>query len=138
MLMTLLTCADVILRLFGHPIQGTYEMIGFLGSLVVTFSLAYTSIEKGHIAVEIFVEKLPGRLQILIDGIGALVGLVLFGLISWQSAVYAMDLKQSGEVSMTLQMPIYPFLLGMAAGSGMLCLVLIIEMIRSFRRIVLR
>jgi TRAP-type C4-dicarboxylate transport system permease small subunit len=133
--MTLLTCADVVLRLFGHPILGTYEMIGFLGSIVVSFSLAYTSVEKGHVSVEILVEKLPEKLQFVIDGIGAIIGAILFGLITWQSAVYALDMKSSGEVSMTLQMPVYPFLLGIAAGCGMLCLVLIIEIKKSFGRI---
>jgi len=28
--MTALTCIDVILRLFGHPILGTYEIVGLL------------------------------------------------------------------------------------------------------------
>ncbi|MBN1662000.1 MAG: TRAP transporter small permease [Deltaproteobacteria bacterium] len=136
--MMVLTCADVILRLFGRPILGTYEMIGFLGSVVVSFSLAYTSLEKGHVSVEIFVERLPERLQLLIDAVGALIGSILFAVVAWQSAVYALDLKHSGEVSMTLQMPVYPFLLGMAAGCGMLCLVLISEMLRSTRRMVQR
>jgi TRAP-type C4-dicarboxylate transport system permease small subunit len=136
--MMLLTCADVVLRLFGHPILGTYEMIGFLGSIVVSFSMAYTSLEKGHVSVEILVERLPGRLQMVIDTIGSFISTVLFGLISWQSAIYALDLKHSGEVSMTLQMPIYPFLLGMAVGCAMLSLVLVVEMLRSMRRMVQR
>jgi TRAP-type C4-dicarboxylate transport system permease small subunit len=136
--MMLLTCADVVLRLFGHPILGTYEMIGFLGSIVVSFSMAYTSLEKGHVSVEILVERLPERLQMVIDTIGSFISTVLFGLISWQSAIYALDLKHSGEVSMTLQMPIYPFLLGMAVGCAMLCLVLVVEMLRSMRRMVQR
>jgi TRAP-type C4-dicarboxylate transport system permease small subunit len=136
--MMLLTCADVVLRLFGHPILGTYEMIGFLSSIVVSFSMAYTSLEKGHVSVEILVERLPERHQMVIDTIGSFISTVLFGLISWQSAVYALDLKHSGEVSMTLQMPVYPFLLGMAVGCAMLCLVLVVEMLRSMRRMVQR
>jgi len=59
--MMLLSTADVVLRLFGKPIPGTYELVGFLGTVVVSFALAFTSIEKGHIAVEILVEKLPQR-----------------------------------------------------------------------------
>jgi TRAP-type C4-dicarboxylate transport system permease small subunit len=136
--MMMLTCADVVLRLFGHPILGTYEMIGFLGAVVVSFSLAYTSLEKGHVSVEILVEKLPERLQAVIDAFGALASLILFALVAWQSALYALDLKRSGEVSMTLQMPVYPFLLGIAAGCALLTLVLIFEMFRSIKRMVQR
>ncbi len=134
--MVILTCADVILRLLGRPIVGTYEMIGFLGAVVVSFSLAYTSIQKGHVSVEILVEKLPERLQVFIDFIGGTISTILFGLLSWQSTIYALDLKRSGEVSMTLQMPVYPFILGVALGSTLLCLVLIFETIRSVERMV--
>jgi len=44
--MMLLTTADVILRIFRHPIPGTYEIVGLLGAVVVSFSLAYTTVEK--------------------------------------------------------------------------------------------
>lgn len=134
-IMVLLTCADIVLRLLGRPILGTYEIIGFLGSIVVSFSLAYTSIEKGHVSVELLVERLPERLQFFIDGIGSLISGTLFGLVAWQSFIYALEMKQSGEVSMTLQMPVYPFLLGIAAGCAMLFAVLVLDMLRSFRRV---
>jgi TRAP-type C4-dicarboxylate transport system permease small subunit len=131
-IMMLLTCADVILRLFGHPILGTYEMIGFSGAVVISFALAYTSLEKGHIAVELLVDHLPKRLQVFINGINSLIGAALFSLIAWQSFVYAGDLRESGEVSLTLQIPTYPFVYGISVGCGLLCLVLLADAIRSF------
>ncbi len=135
-LMMVLTCADVVLRLLRHPIPGTYEIAGFLGTVIISFSLAFTSLEKGHIAVEILVEKLPRRMQVGIEAVTSLIGAVLFGLITWQSLVYATDLWQSGEVSMTLTMPIYPFIYGIAAGSGLLCLALLDDGLRSAIRMV--
>ena len=91
--MMLLTCADVLLRLLRRPIPGTYEIIGFLGTVVISFSLAYTSLEKGHIAVEILVEKLPRRVQVGVEAVTSLIGAALFALITWQSLVYAADLQ---------------------------------------------
>ena len=135
MAMMLLTCADVVMRLFDRPIPGTYEIIGFLGALAVAFALAQTSIEKGHIAVDLLVNLLPPRVQILLDIFAALTGTAIFGAITWQSALYALDLRQSGEVSATLGMPVYPFAAGIAAGCALLCLVLIAELARSLRRI---
>lgn len=135
-LMMLLTCADVILRMFRRPIPGTYELIGFLGTLVIAFSLAYTSLEKGHIAVEILVEKLPRKLKVAAGTFASAISAALFALITWQSLAYAADIRQSGEVSVTLTMPIYPFIYGIAAGSGLLCLVLLVESLRSAIRVV--
>lgn len=134
--MMLLTCADVVLRLLRHPVPGAYEMVGFLGTVVVSFALAQTSLEKGHIAVEIIVERLPRRMQAAVEALTSLIGAVLFVLITWQSLIYAADLKQSGEVSVTLTMPIYPFIYGVAAGSGLLCVVLIADALRSAARAV--
>lgn len=133
-IMMLLTCIDVILRLFGHPIPGTYEMVGFLGAVVISFALAYTSLEKGHIAVEVLVSRLPTGLQFFINGVNSLIGVALFSLITWQSFTYAGDLMGSGEVSLTLQIPTYPFVYGISVGCGLLCLVLLTDAARSFRR----
>jgi TRAP-type C4-dicarboxylate transport system permease small subunit len=133
--MMLLTCADVILRLFGHPILGTYEMIGFTGAVVISFALAYTSLEKGHIAVELLVDRLPKRLQVFINGLNSLIGAALFSLITWQSFLYAGDLRGSGEVSLTLQIPTYPFVYGISLGCGLLCLVLLVDSSRSFIKV---
>jgi TRAP-type C4-dicarboxylate transport system permease small subunit len=134
--MMLLTCADVILRLFRRPVPGTYEIIGFLGTVAISFSLAYTSLEKGHIAVELLLEKLPRRVQAGVESVTSLIGAALFALMTWQSMAYAADLKQSGEVSVTLTMPIYPFIYGIAAGSALLCLVLLVESLQSAARTV--
>ncbi len=132
--MMLLSCADVALRLFGAPIPGTYEMVGFLGTVIISFALAYTSIQRGHVAVELIFDKLPPRAQCFVEAAGNLTGAALFGLMAWQSLAYGTDLRHSGEVSLTLQMPIYPFVYGIALGSGMLALVLLIDFIRSLRR----
>jgi len=133
-LMMMLTCADVVLRLFRQPIPGTYEIVGFLGTVVASFSLAYTSIEKGHIAVEILVDGLPERAQAFFEALSALIGTSLFGLLTWQSSLYAADLKLSGEVSLTLEIPTYLFVYGVAAGCGMLTLVLFVELGGALRK----
>ncbi len=132
--MMLLSTADVIMRFFGKPIPGTYELVGFLGTLVVSFALAFTSIEKGHIAVEILVNRFPQRIQFAIESFSNLLGSLLFGLIAWQAFIYAADIRRSGEVSLTLQMPVFPFIYGIAAGCALLGLLLITDLVKSLRR----
>ena len=136
--MMLLSTADVILRLFNRPILGTYELVGFLGTVIVSFALAFTSLEKGHIAVEILVSRLPQRIQLAIETFTNFLSFLLFGLIAYQGFIYGLDIKKSGEVSLTLQMPVYPFLFGMAAGFTLLSILLVADFITSFRRTVSR
>ena len=129
--MMLLTCADVLLRMFRMPIPGTYETIGLLGALFVSFSLAQTSLQKGHIAVDFLIQKLPLNVQFLVYCINELVSAGLFSLITWQMFVYANNLKTSGEVSMTLQIPIFPIIYGIAIGCGLLSILLVFSFIKS-------
>ena len=131
--MMLITTADVIMRVFRHPILGTYEIVGFTGAVVIAFSLPYTSIQKGHIAVEFLVQRLPWLARVIINIINAFISIMLFAVIAWQCAEYAETMKISGEVSSTLQMPTYPFLYGISFGCLLLCVVLFIEFLRQFR-----
>lgn len=132
--MMLLSCADVVLRLIGAPIPGTYEMVGFIGTVIVSFSLAYTSQQRGHVAVEFVVERFPAKVQFIVGAGGNLLSAILFGIISWQSLAYGLDLHRSGEVSLTLQMPLHPFVYGIAVGCTLLTLALLTDLIRSVRR----
>lgn len=133
--MMVLTCCDVILRFFRHPIPGTYEIVGLLGTVVISFSLAYTTAQKGHIAVEFVVQRFTRKTQNIIDSTNDLLSLILFAIITWQSTLYGFDLKQSGEVSLTVQFPIHPFVFGISLGCGMVCLVLAMDLYKSFRRL---
>ncbi|MEA3470842.1 MAG: TRAP transporter small permease [Thermodesulfobacteriota bacterium] len=137
-IMMVLTCTDVVLRFFRHPIPGTYEIVGLLGTAVISFSLAYTTAKKGHIAVEFIVSRFTGKTQNIIDSVNNFLSLILFAVITWQSALYALDLRESGEVSLTVQIPIHPFVFGISAGCGLVCFVLALDLYKSIRRLRLK
>jgi hypothetical protein len=46
-IMMLLTCADVLLRLLRHPIPGTYEMVGFMGTVIISLPLPTPPSRRG-------------------------------------------------------------------------------------------
>jgi len=130
----LLTCADVALRFFGRPIPGTYELVGYFGAVIVASAMAWTSIERGHISVEMIVDRLPRRAKHLVEALGAAAGAILFGLLAWQCRIYAADLLESGEVSPTLGVPTWPFVGCIALGAALLALVLLLDAVRDIRR----
>jgi hypothetical protein len=45
-------------------------------------------------------------------------GMALFGFLSWRSVVYGLDLYRIGQVSQTLQLPIFwiPYVIGFCCG----------------------
>lgn len=101
------TCADVAMRIFGRSLRGAYDIVQLTGAVAIACALPYTSAVKGHVAIEYFFHKLrrPGR--IVVDTLSRLTMIALFGGISWQSVMYGNDMRRAGQVSMTLQMPLY-------------------------------
>ena len=133
--MMLITCADVVLRYLRKPIPGTYELVCFLGAVAVAFAMAHTSVERGHVAVSLIVRYFPRRIQGLIDTITSIMGLILFALMAWFSLRYANDLRAVGEVSLTLELPFYPFVYGIGFSAAVVCLVLLTDLFNSLMKV---
>lgn len=97
--------------------------------------MAHTLSERGHVAVSLVVQLLSKRLQGLVETITSIFGIILFALIAWQSVLYGIDCQRSGEVSLTLQMPFYPIIYGVAVGAGFVCLVLIVDLVSALSKL---
>ena len=120
-----LTVADVILRSFRRPILGTYEIVGLMGAIVIALAMPHTTLQRGHVAVEIVVSSLSRTAQTIITLITRILSIILFALIAWECFHYGLDLKTAGEVSMTLRLPFYPILYGIAFAAAAVCLVIL-------------
>jgi TRAP-type C4-dicarboxylate transport system permease small subunit len=129
--MIVLTCANISLRIVWMPISGTFELMGYFGAIVTAFALGYTQIGRGHIAVDIIVQRFSGRTQRILKGLNYLICTVFFAMVAWQIAKYATTLWRTGEVTETLQIIYYPFTYGVALGCAILSLVFLTSFLRS-------
>lgn len=128
--MMTLTTLDVILRSFGRPIIGTYEMVAFTGGVVIGFSTPITSWMRGQIFVDFFYQKFSKLAQDLLNTFTRLLGIALFGVVAWNLMFMGRDMYRSGEVSLTLQLPFYPVAYGIAFALFIQCLVLICDIFK--------
>ena len=131
-LMMLITVTDVILRSLGKPIVGAYELVGLSGALVLGFSIPFTSWVRGHIYVDILVQRLPqkGKLGFHITTRG--LAIALFLMTGWNLIKMGTDLLRSGEVSPTLQVPFYPVVYAIGVCCFIQCLVLLADVLKIF------
>jgi TRAP-type C4-dicarboxylate transport system permease small subunit len=117
--------AHVIGRyLLALPMPGSVELIELLMVLVVFLGLAECAVHHGNVSVDLFVDQLPKRTQVVIDTFTCLLSIAIVSLITWQSAVQVKILWQSGHVSGALHIPHWPFAIVMTLGWGALDLVL--------------
>ncbi|AFM23059.1 TRAP-type C4-dicarboxylate transport system, small permease component [Desulfomonile tiedjei DSM 6799] len=127
----LLTVADVILRAFKRPILGTYELVGLLGAVVIAFALPQTSRLKGHVMMDFLTGKLPETIQFVLHAITRLLALALFAILGWNLWLMANDFHRVGEVTPTLQLPLYPIAYLVALCCFVECLVLFVDMLEK-------
>jgi TRAP-type transport system small permease protein len=134
--MMLLTLVDVAGRyFFNRPILGTWELVGLLLVFAGTWGLAYCQIKRQHIRVDIISTKFPRKGQAVVDFISYLVGAVGFGLISWQVLLMAKNYFVHKYVTDTLDQPIYPYMIGLAIGSALITLVLLIDVVKALAEV---
>ena len=136
--MMLLTVADVTGRyFFNYPINGSWEMIGFLLVCAGTWGLAFCQKQKAHIRVTVLSDLFPFRGRAIIDSIAYLFGSAAFAVICWRSVLLTIKyVVEKGHVTDTLQFPYYPFTIIMAIGTGLLAIMLLIHLIHSLVEIV--
>ena len=90
--------------------------------------MAYTTMKGGHVAVAVLVMQLSRKIQTTIFTITHLLGMALFALLTWECIAYGNDLRISGEVSLTLELPFFPVLYGRSLASFVVCLVLWVDL----------
>lgn len=125
--MMLLTCTDVIFRYFGHPIKGTFDIIGLLGAVAVALPIAYTQLLGRHVTMEFIWPKAPKPIRLMIGGITSLLSIGIYGLIAWQCALLGTQQWRVGGLSSTIEIPLFPFVYIVALGCGLNCFILLID-----------
>lgn len=129
-LLMLLTVADVVLRkIFNKGILGTLEISEFMMAAVVFFSLAEGELKDRNVNVDLLVNRLSLKNRAIIDAIVKIIGFVLYCFITFSVFSYAFLMKSSGEVSLDLWLPKYPFIYIAAVALIIFSVVLLVRMI---------
>jgi TRAP-type C4-dicarboxylate transport system permease small subunit len=136
--MMLLTVADVCGRyFFNSPVKGTWEVVGLLLVCAGTWGLGYCQAQKSHISVTVLIERFSLRVQTIIRSVAYLVGLAGFSLICWRMFVMAKKyfFLPRGNVTDTLEIPYFPFMLALSIGAGIMALILIVDLVHSLTEV---
>ena len=71
-----LVMADVIrYTLIHEPIPGTHELVELIASVILSTSIAYVTFVKGHVSVDILVDRFRPRTQAFYDLVNSIISL---------------------------------------------------------------
>jgi len=123
-----LVLANIIMRnIFKMPILGTVEIVGLFTSTGLGFALANCEMNDGNTAMDVFTEKLPKRVQKVIDIFIYLISLGFFGIVVWRVFIYSGIFYK--RVTPTASIPIFPFIIILGINVFLLCVVLAYKLV---------
>jgi TRAP-type C4-dicarboxylate transport system permease small subunit len=131
----------VPLDVFGRyvlrsPIYGDLQYQQLAMVLIVFLALPYCTYKKGHIYVELLVNRLSGRTLAVVQSMASLAGLAIMVFIAYNTGVYGVrelmaPLKQTTAL---VSIPLFPFILVATLGCAVMSLELLFEFIHSISR----
>lgn len=130
----LLTVYSVVMRyVFNAPPFFTLDLSEMMLIPVVFFGLAYCGWTGGHIAIDLVGTLKMPALERVVDVAVRLACAAVVALWTWKLARLARDLQEVGNATNLVQIPHFPFVWAMVAGSGLFALACFGLALRSLR-----
>lgn len=135
LVIVVLVVGNVIMRFFGRPLHGAYEVVGLLMSSAIGFAIAYCAAQEGHVAVTLVVERLPVRLQFFLDILVNLFVFLFLVLTVRMLLLYGNRLFIGDYVSMTRKIPLFYFAYIIAFGFAGYAMVLLGNLVETIKKV---
>ena len=135
LLMMVITCIDVVgAKVFRWRLLGAIDIVQLSQIVAMSFAASMALLLGRHIQVEFFFNLLPRRAQAVIDSVVPMLGLGLFIVIVWRLCVLGYSFQSTGEYTATAYIPIYPFAYAVAFACIPMCLILLLEFLKSLTK----
>ena len=133
----LVITADVVSRgMLNKPIRGANEIAELTMLIIVFLGIAYAQYEKANISVSILFDRFSGKVQDILNVFIYLLCLGICSIVLWQTFSYHSYLTELKRTSLILEIPVAPFQIIMIIGFLMLCIVFVIDVINSVRKVI--
>ena len=128
----LMTVLDVILRYFGRPITGIYDIVALGGGIIIGCSMPLAAERRVHVFMEMGLQAYgrTGRQMLSL-----LTRLIIFGislLVAWNLIRLGIGFRETGEVSLTIKIVYYPVAIGLGICFFAQMLVIFMQIVQVF------
>jgi TRAP-type C4-dicarboxylate transport system permease small subunit len=133
-LLAVLTVVSVVMRAtVSRPIPGDVELMQMGIALCISLCLPWCQLHNCNIIVDFFTEKLPQRSTRALDGFGSLLLALMCGLLSARTAAGAMAVREAGETTMIIGLPMWWAYAMLAPGLALTALIALWQAQRQWR-----
>ena len=129
----LMTVASIAGRaLWSTPIPGDVELTQFGIAWALSLSLPWCQLRGANIIVDFFTQHLRERKVRVLDGVGAVLLALMCTLLAWRTSVGALAVREAGETSMILALPMWWAYASLAPGLALAAVVALVQAARHF------
>ena len=109
--LVVLVTVDVILRyVFNAPLQWGRDANGLLLLMTVFCALRHAWDRAYHIRMEVFYLRFGEQRRRQVDVVAAVAGIIVFGLMAAQAALFVPFMMQTGETGEDLELELWPWM----------------------------
>ena len=134
-LLMLIMTVDAIGRKVASTLPGAFEFSEALMVPAVFLPLMFVQLRREHVFVGVVTDWMSPRSRAFLDGLAALVGILIFGFLTWLAFGKALQAFTVGEYRIAIiSVPIWPFRCIIPFGTGLMVLQLALNAIEDFGR----
>ncbi|MFZ4480941.1 MAG: TRAP transporter small permease [Rhodoferax sp.] len=94
-------------KLFNAPVPGDVEVLQMAAAFASATFFAYCHLMHGDVKVDFFTAHMASGRRLFLDSAGSLLIGLIGALLAWRTGVGAMSLKEAGESSAVLDLPVW-------------------------------
>lgn len=103
--LALMITVEILLRRFmNFSLQGGDEFGGYVLAILAAFGFSYALLERAHTRIEIFVERVPGKLQAWLNLISSWCIALMAAFMAWRANAALQESIEFGSLSGTPMM----------------------------------
>lgn len=103
-----LTLVSVLMRaVWSQPIPGDVEMTQMGIAFAISMCLPYCQLQRANILVDFFTQSSSERTRNRLDALGNLSLVLLYGLLAWRTSIGALSVREAGETTMIISLPMW-------------------------------
>ena len=94
-------------KLFSAPVPGDVEVLQMFAAFASASFFAYCHLMHGDVKVDFFTANLASARRCCLDAAGSLLVGLVAAVLAWRTGVGAMSLREAGESSAILEVPVW-------------------------------
>lgn len=122
---------NVLIRLVGDPINGTFEVVSMAAVVTFGLSMGYAQTRNAHVSIDLVVKRWPRRARIVVGALVAAASAALFVQLTTSLVIYGLNQREQGAATELLGIPTWPSVFAVVVGVGALMLALVADLAKA-------